>query len=87
MSRFLYKRNIDNVFFRNLIIEVLNILADGSNVDIETLTKAGIVSAGDAKAYGVKVLGGGKIEKKLTISLPISNSAKVKIEKAGGKVI
>src|SRR3989344_4835842 len=30
-------------------IEVLNILADGSNVDIETLTKAGIVSAGDAK--------------------------------------
>src|SRR3989344_5747509 len=48
-------------------IEVLNILADESKVDIDALVKAGIVRASDAKAFGVKILGGGKLEKKLTI--------------------
>ena len=66
-------------------LEVLNILKDGSKVDVESLAKAGIVKLEDAKAVGVKILGNGKLEKKLTVPLPMSESAKKKIEKAGGK--
>jgi large subunit ribosomal protein L15 len=40
------------------------------------------------RKYGVKILGGGKLSKKLTIrGLKLSESAKEAIEKAGGKVI
>lgn len=63
-------------------LEVLNLLPDGSKVDINTLVKAGIVNAADAKKYGVKILGKGKLTKKLTINLPISQKALAKITKA-----
>ncbi len=67
-------------------LEVLNLLKDGSKVTIETLAKAGIVKLSDAQAYGVKILGDGKLAKKLIVTLPTSKSAAVKISKAGGKV-
>ncbi|OGM33374.1 50S ribosomal protein L15 [Candidatus Woesebacteria bacterium RIFCSPHIGHO2_01_FULL_44_21] len=67
-------------------LDALNILASGSKASIETLVKAGIVNRADAMAYGVKILGNGKLEKKLTVLLPTSKSAAVKIAKAGGKV-
>ena len=70
-----------------LNLDVLNILKDGSNVDIESLSKAGVVKETHARAYGVKVLGDGKLEKKLKVSLPVSKSAAKKIEKAGGSVV
>lgn len=66
---------------------LLNMMPAGSSVNLETLIKAGLVDEKDAKALGVKILGDGTIEKKLTIELPISNSAAKKVEKAGGKVI
>ena len=65
----------------------LNMLPAGSRVNIESLVKSGIVKRDDASKYGVKILGGGKLEKKLTIALPISKSAAKVMEKAGGKVI
>jgi len=65
----------------------LNILPTGSKVNIDSLVKAGIVKASDAKAVGVKILGNGKLAKKLTVELPTSKSAKKQIEKLGGKVI
>ena len=65
----------------------LNMLPAGSRVNIESLVKSGIVKRDDASKYGVKILGGGKLEKKLTIALPISKSAAKVVEKAGGKVI
>jgi|SRR3989339_945726 len=55
-------------------VEALNILPAGSKVTIETLIKAKIVDEKDAKAYGVKILGNGKLEKKLTIEVPASKS-------------
>lgn len=67
-------------------IEDLNSLPDKSLVDIDLLIKHTIVDASDAKEFGVKILGEGELTKVLTIKLPISNSAKIKIEKAGGKV-
>lgn len=55
-------------------------------VDINSLSKKGIVKEVDAKEFGVKILGDGKITLPLTIKLPISQSAAKKIEKAGGKI-
>lgn len=65
----------------------LNMLPSGTKVDIENLAKHGIVKKDDAIKYGVKILGNGKVEKKLTITLPISISAAKDVEKAGGKVV
>lgn len=58
--------------------------ADGDVVDFATLREKGFgVRRGDL----VKVLGHGDIAKKLTVKVnAISNAAKEKIEKAGGKV-
>lgn len=67
-------------------VEVLNLLAAGTVVTIESLAKAGIVRLADAQKYGVKILGDGKLEKKLTVQLPISAGAATKVEKAGGTV-
>jgi large subunit ribosomal protein L15 len=67
-------------------LELLNILPSGSRVTIESLVKNSIVDQKDAEEYGVKVLGNGEIKKKVTVEVPISNSAAKKVEKAGGKV-
>ncbi len=66
-------------------LEILNLMPEGTEVTIESLAKAGIVKLEDAKRFGVKVLGGGILQKKLTILLPASKSAIAKIEKLGGK--
>lgn len=68
-------------------LELLNILPSGTQVDIKSLVQAGLVDEGDAKKFGVKILGNGKLKKKLVIALPISRSAAKKVEKAGGKVL
>ena len=67
-------------------LSLLNLLPQGSEVDLDLLTKQGIIESGDAKTYGVKILGDGELSKKLTIKVPISHSAAKKVEKAGGKV-
>jgi len=65
----------------------LGYLPSGTKITLEFLIKEGIVDNLEARTYGVKILGGGKLDKKLLISLPISKSALKKLEKAGGKVI
>lgn len=56
---------------------------DGATVDAEALKAAGLIKkAGD----GVKILGNGTLSKKLTVkAAAFSESAKAKIEAAGGK--
>lgn len=62
----------------------LNIFDNDAVVDIDTLISAGVVSH---PKDGVKILGFGNLEKKLTIKVNhFSKSAKEKIEAAGGKV-
>lgn len=79
-----------NKVFKNkpviLNVRVLNMLPKNSQVTLETLTKHKIVSEGDAKQYGVKILGDGELSVPLHVLLPVSQGAKDKIEKAGGKV-
>jgi len=68
-------------------VRVLNLLKKGSVVDLETLIKNHIVDEKDARYYGVKILGDGKLDIPLTVKLGVSKGAKTKIEKAGGKII
>ena len=55
---------------------------DGTEVTIDLLQQAGLVNG---RFDGVKVLGNGNVEKKLTVKVnAFSSSAKEKIEAAGG---
>jgi len=61
---------------------------DGEKVTPATLVAKGVLSIYKGKKPKVKVLGGGTITKKVTVaSVVISESARTKIEKAGGKVL
>lgn len=53
-------------------------------VDLNELLRAKVVSDKDKKR-GAKILGTGEIDRALVIKLPTSQSARQKIEKAGGK--
>ena len=62
----------------------LNRFEDGATVTLEALHNAGIIKK---TLDGLKVLGNGKLEKKLTVKCnKISASAKEAIEKVGGTV-
>ena len=65
-------------------IELLNRFEDGTEVTPELLKQAGLVRK---ELDGVKILGVGELEKKLTVKAnKFSKSAVEAIEKAGGKV-
>lgn len=79
------KRGFKNVNKREYaIVNVsdLNVFEDGTVVTLENLVKAGLVK----KVFdGVKVLGNGKLEKKLTVKAnKFSESAKNAIASVGG---
>jgi len=60
------------------------VFAEGDTVDTESLIAKGIIKNASSL---VKVLGDGEITKKLTVKVDkVSNSAKTKIEGAGGTV-
>lgn len=61
-------------------------LKKDSVITEKTLAKAGIVKEGEAKKFGVKILGNGEITTSLIVKVPTSKAAKEKIEKTGGKV-
>lgn len=86
LQRRIPKRGFNNIFAKNIVAINLSTLnrkfEDGATVDIEALVNAGVVKNG---FDGVKVLGNGKIEKKLTVKVnAFSESAKAAIEAAGG---
>jgi large subunit ribosomal protein L15 len=59
----------------------------GATVTPKTLVLAGIISAVAKRAPGVKILGNGELKKKLVVEdCQVSQSAKTKIEAAGGSV-
>ncbi len=61
----------------------LNVFNDGDTVNFKALLEKGVIDSSFTKA---KILQG-EIKKKLTVTLPVSASAKEAIEKAGGKVL
>ena len=80
------KRGFTNHWRKDYIgvnVEALNAFEDGATVTLENLFESGLANG---NAYGVKILGGGELTKKLTVQAnKFTNSALEKIEKAGGK--
>ena len=67
-------------------VGLLNSLKKGSVVDVKSLIENKIVNP-DARKYGVKILGDGKLDISLTVKLPASRGALKKIEQAGGIIV
>jgi large subunit ribosomal protein L15 len=86
LQRRVPKRGFNNIFAtRYAIINVsdLNAFDNNAVVDTEALKAKGLVKKAE---YGVKVLGNGELEKAVTVkAAAFSESAKAKIEAAGGK--
>ena len=80
------KRGFNNIFAKPLTavtVACFNKFEDGAVVDAAALIEAGIISA---CPYGLKVLANGTLTKKITVkAAAFSESAKEKIEQAGGK--
>ena len=55
-------------------LESLNVLPAGSKVNVDTLVKAQLVNEKEARLYGVKIIGSGKLTKKLILEVPASKS-------------
>ena len=86
LARRVPKRGFNNIYAKPLTainVASLNAFDDGAVVDAEALIEKGIIH--DCR-YGLKVLSNGKLEKTLTVkAAAFSESAKAKIEQAGGK--
>ncbi len=86
LYRRLPKRGFTNIFAKKYVsvnVEVLDKFNDGDEVTAQSLLEKGIISK---TLDGVKILGRGEVTKKLTVKVAkVSESAKEKIEKAGGK--
>ena len=86
LARRIPKRGFNNIFAKPL--DAINVSAlekfeNGAVVDTQALLDAGILSK---CVYGFKVLGNGNITKSITVkAAAFSESAKAKIEAAGGK--
>ena len=87
LARRVPKRGFNNIFAKPL--EAVNVSAleekfeSGATVDAKALLDARVLSK---CRYGFKVLGNGELTKKLTVKAnAFSESAKTKIETAGGK--
>ncbi|MBN4659366.1 50S ribosomal protein L15, partial [Escherichia coli] len=74
--------NINRKEYAIVNVDKLNGFAEGTEVTPELLLETGVISKLNA---GVKILGNGKLEKKLTVKAnKFSASAKEAVEAAGG---
>ena len=86
LQRRIPKRGFNNIFAKKIVavnVASLEAFDDGAEVTAQALIDQGIIK----NAYdGVKILGNGSLTKKLTVKVSAySESAKNKIEAAGGK--
>ena len=86
LQRRIPKRGFNNIFAKTILsvnVGQLECFDNGAVVDINALYEAGIIKK---PCDGVKILSNGKLTKNLTVKVnAFSESAKVKIEAAGGK--
>ncbi len=74
--------NFNRVEYTALNVSALNIFDDGADITVAALNERGLAKG---SADGVKLLGNGKLEKKLTIKLQaFSKSAREQVESLGG---
>ena len=86
LQRRIPKRGFNNIFAKKIVainVSALEAFEDGAEVTTAALIEKGIVS----EAYdGIKILGNGTLTRKLNVKVgAYSESAKQKIEAAGGK--
>jgi len=74
--------------FLTLKVQDLNVFKDGDTVNRETLAAAGLIRPKSViNKTLIKILGNGKIEKKLTVAVDkVTSGAAEKIEAAGGTI-
>ena len=86
LARRVPKRGFNNIFAKRLTainVAALNRFEDGAVVDAAALIEKGIIAE---CPYGLKVIANGNLTKKITVkAAAFSESAKEKIEQAGGK--
>jgi len=86
LARRVPKRGFNNIFAKPLTavnLASLNRFKSGTTIDKEQLLESGVLSKCE---YGLKILGNGTLKSKLTVKASaFSESAKRKIEEAGGK--
>ena len=86
LQRRLPKRGFNNIFAKNIVsvnVGTLEKFENGAVVTVASLAEAGIIKN---SFDGVKILGNGNLTKNLTVQVSaFSESAKAKIEAAGGK--
>ena len=86
LARRIPKRGFNNIFAKpmeQINVSTLDKFDEGSVVDVHALLESGVLSK---CVNGYKVLGNGEITKALTVKAnAFSESAKAKIEAAGGK--
>ena len=86
LARRVPKRGFNNIFAKPLTavnVAALNRFEDGAVVDAAALIEAGIITS---CPNGLKVIANGNLTKKITVkAAAFSESAKEKIEQAGGK--
>ena len=87
LTRRIPKRGFTNIFGKEYAIvnvSALNAFEDGAVVNAAALMEKGLIKK---ELDGVKILGGGELQKKLTVSVDkVTDTAKEKIEAIGGKV-
>lgn len=86
LTRRIPKRGFNNIFAKPL--EIINLNALNRFEDGETVTAQALLDKGILRncKYGYKVLGNGKVQRKVTVqATAFSASAKSAIEAAGGK--
>lgn len=86
LQRRVPKRGFNNIFAEQwtaINVSALEVFEDGAVVNVDALVEKGIIKKADLP---VKVLGNGKLTKKLTVNLDaFSASAAEKINSVGGK--
>ena len=86
LQRRIPKRGFNNIFAKTIVainVSALNAFDDGAEVTTEAIMEKGLVKK---SCDGIKILGNGSLNKNLTVKVAaFSESAKQKIEAAGGK--
>lgn len=89
LFRRLPKRGFTNIFkkeYATFNVDFFNKFEDGTVIDTDFLVEEGLLKRGEIKD-GLKILGNGELKSKVTVkATKFTESAKEKIEAAGGKV-